>query len=236
MVSSFSANPMNRLSLIDSGIPFDVTTLGAEKPSSIVLFSVGGGGNPERHLPLLISLAENGHKVVAPHFERLATSRPTKEELLLRARRLRMALDSAACPQLPVYGVGHSIGATMLLALGGGQIWLDPQQPLAITPDERIRRLVLMAPPTGFFQAPEALVRVRIPLQVWTGTNDSITPPAQAELLKRCLGDLVDLRVVEGAGHFSFMNTLPPQVEDSLPEREVFLERLKIEIRRFLTL
>ena len=226
---------MSQLSLVDNGLPFDVAIFGAENPSSTVLFSVGSGGNPERHLPLLISLAENGYKVVAPHFERLVTSRPTKEELLLRARRLRLALDFAACPELPVYGIGHSIGATMLLALSGGQLWLGPQQPLAITPDERIRRLILMAPPTDFFEAPEALAQVHTPIQAWVGTNDLITPPAQAESLKQHLGELVDLRIVEGAGHFSFMNTLPPQIEDSLHEREIFLERLTTEILHFLS-
>lgn len=118
--------------------------------------------------------------------------------------------------------------------MAGGQIWMGPQQPLSIATDERLNRLVLMAPPTGFFQAPGALSAVGTPTQVWAGTNDVITPPGQAELLKQRLGILVDLRIIEGVGHFSFMNTLPPQTEDSLPERDVFLDRLAVEIRRFL--
>ena len=111
---------------------------------------------------------------------------------------------------------------------------MGPEQPLCIAADERINRLVLMTPPTGFFQAPRALSAVHIPIQAWAGTKDVITPPVQAELLKQQLGDLVDLHLVEGAGHFSFMNSLPPQIEDTLAGRESFLGNLAEEIRSFL--
>ncbi len=228
------ASTANKVTLNDNGASFDVTRIDAPTKSCSVLFAVGSGGNPERHLPLLNSLAESGCTVIAPHFDRLATPMPTSEELLLRARRLKIALDAVVNPNLPVYGVGHSIGATILLAMAGGQIWMGPEQRLSIAPDVRLNRLVLMTPPTGFFQAPGALSAIHIPSQVWAGTNDVITPPSQAELLKRQLGSLVELRVVEGAGHFSFMNTLPPQTEDPLPEREAFLQCLAVEIRSFL--
>ena len=65
---------VDKLSLIDDSEPFDVTLLEAAKPRGIVLFSVGAGGNPERHLPLLGTLAEQAFAVVAPHFARLASS------------------------------------------------------------------------------------------------------------------------------------------------------------------
>lgn len=225
----------NKITLNDSGIPFDVVRLDATKPSCLVLFSVGSGGNPERHLPLLNSIKDLGCTVVAPYFDRLASPRPTADELLLRVRRLALAMDSVTAPNMPIYGVGHSIGATMLIAMAGGQIWLGPKQQVPVAIDDRLRRLVLMTPATGFFQAPDALATVHIPSQVWAGTNDAITPPQQANLLKQELRDLVDLRIVEGAGHFSFMNTLPPRTEDPLPARETFLEHLAAEISGFLT-
>jgi alpha-beta hydrolase superfamily lysophospholipase len=230
---------IDTVSLSDNGVSFDVTFLEAVKPSCIVLFSVGSGGNPERHLPLLEALAKHGCNVVAPHFERLASPKPTDEELLLRARRLRLALDRAALPNLPITGIGHSIGATVLVTFAGGQIWMGPGHQLQIEPDERLSRLVLMTPATGFFQAPGALddFRVPLPLLIWAGTNDVITPPAQATFLKQSLENrvLVDLRVIDGAGHFSFMNTLPPQTIDPLPNREVFLADLAVAICQFVT-
>jgi predicted dienelactone hydrolase len=227
---------METLSLIDNGTTFLITLLKAAKPVCIVLFSAGSGGNPERHIGVMKSLAENNCTVVAPHFDRLASPNPTEDELLTRARRLGIALDSVANPNFPVAGVGHSIGATILLAMSGGQIWLGVGQQVNIKPDERIGRLVLMAPPIGFFKAPGALKNVHTPMQVWVGTDDQITPPTQSEFLKRTIGDQapVDLQIVDGAGHFSFMNTLPPQTVDPLPNRETFLSDLATEIRRFI--
>jgi hypothetical protein len=39
-----------RLSLVDGAEAFDVTVLEAAAPSRVVLFGVGRGGDPERHL------------------------------------------------------------------------------------------------------------------------------------------------------------------------------------------
>src|SRR5664279_711785 len=115
---------MRKLLLSDGADSFDVALFEAASPSAVVLFAVGGGGNPERHLPLLTSLQESGCAVAAPYFDRLVTPIPTAADLLMRARRLRLALDQIAQLRLPTTGVGHSIGATMLLALAGGQAWM----------------------------------------------------------------------------------------------------------------
>jgi hypothetical protein len=42
------------------------------------------------------------------------------------------------------------------------------------------------------------------------------------------------MRVVQGAGHFSFMNNPPPNTTDSLPNREAFLAKLALEICQFV--
>lgn len=227
---------MEKLTLDDAGQRFEAMLVRAVAPSRIVLFAVGSGGNPERHLPLLTSLAEQGATVVAPYFERLSTARPAGAELELRARRLRIALDSLANGPLPVMGVGHSIGSTLLIALAGGQLWLGPGQLVPVPTDARFDRLVLMTPPTGFFQAPGALDDVTTPIQVWAGAHDQITPPMQIEFLRQALGErvYVDVRVDEKAGHFTFMNTLPPQTNDPHPNREAFLAKLAVEIQDFL--
>jgi fermentation-respiration switch protein FrsA (DUF1100 family) len=96
--------------------------------------------------------------------------------------------------------------------------------------------LALLTPATGFFQAPNALDAVSAPILAWAGTNDTITPPGQAEFLKYALGARlpVEVRVVQDAGHFSFMNTPPPEIIEPLPNRDEFLSNLAEEVRRFV--
>jgi len=125
----------------------------------------------------------------------------------------------------------------MLLALAGGKVWMRQGQPLSIAPDVRIDRLALLAPATGFFQAPGALDAVHTPILAWAGTKDVITPPAQAQLLHDLLGSRVPvyLRITIDAGHFSFMNLPPPHSTESLPNRDIFLEELTAEVCSFVT-
>lgn len=226
-----------RITLKDGELPFDVTVLRAARASRIVAFAVGAGGNPERHLPLLSSLADRGCTVVAPHCERLMAPRPTEDELRLRASRLRLALDFAAEPDLMTVGIGHSLGATVLIALAGGNIWMGPGRQLHLPTGQRIGRLVLLAPATGFFRAPGALAAFCTPVQAWAGKKDDITPLAQVQFLEQVIGNRVrlDLRIVDDAGHFSFMNTLPPKISDPMPDREAFLAKLADEIFSFIT-
>jgi pimeloyl-ACP methyl ester carboxylesterase len=223
----------------DGAESFEVALFDAAAPSAAVLFAVGGGGNPERHLPLLTSLHESGCTVAAPYFDRLVTPTPTEADLLARARRLRLALDQIAQlaqPRLPTTGVGHSIGATMLLALAGGQAWMRDRTRLEIASEPRLARLSLMAPATDFFRAPGALEAVSLPIQVWAASKDVITPPAQAEFLRQALADrvAVDLHVIKDADHFSFMNVRPPQTTESLPNREAFLVELAAKVIGFI--
>lgn len=222
--------------LNDAADAFDVTILEAADPSRVVLFSVGGGGNPERHLPVLTSLADHGCTVAAPHFERMVSPVPTQNDLVLRARRLRLALDYVARPGMKVAGVGHSIGATTLLVLVGAKAWTRAGDCVSVAPDPRLDRLALLAPATDFFRAPDALDGVHVPICAWAGTKDEMTPPAQAAFLKDGIGGRVPVEVliVEGAGHFSFMNAPPPQTVEPLPDRDAFLVGLANQICRFV--
>lgn len=233
-----SSDPPVRLTLMDEGVGhFDVTVLPAVDPSCAVLFAVGSGGNPDRHRELLTTLAGAGCMVVAPHFERIVTHDPEDSLMQLWARRLRLALAAVASPDLPVAGVGQSIGATLLLALAGGQAWTQARQRLPIESCPRLERLVLLSPPTEWFLAPGALDAVRTPILVWVGAKDDKTPVAQSQFLKETLEPrvAVDVRIVEDAGHFSFMNVLPPGVADTLPNREGFLADMAAEVARFVT-
>ena len=158
---------METQSLQDGTEAFEVTIYEAASGSPVVLFAVGSGGQPTRHISLLDSLAKSGFTVVAPHFERLTSPMPSETDLILRARRSSLALDAFVQPGATVAGVGHSIGAATLIALAGAQMWLGPGRRVNIAPDTRLTRLALLAPPTGFFQAPGALDAVRVPILVW---------------------------------------------------------------------
>ena len=221
--------------LQDGGSSFEVSVCNAAPGLPVVLFSVGSGGQPQRLSTLLDALIESGCTVIAPHFERLASTAPTEEELTLRARRLTLALDAFAEPSARVIGVGHSIGAATLIAMAGAQLWLGPGRRVGIAPDHRLARLALLAPPTGFFQAPAALDNVRIPVLAWVGSADSITPPAQTEWLARAMHDwnVVDVRITEGAGHFSFMDVPPPHTTEPLSDKQGFLREYSSEICKF---
>ncbi len=222
--------------LQDGADSFEVSVYEAASGSPVALFAVGSGGQPERHTSLLEALAKSGFTVVAPHFERLTSPKPSETDLMLRARRLSLALDAFVQPGATAVGIGHSIGATTLIALAGGQMWLGPGCLVNITPDSRLTRLTLLAPPTGFFQAPGALDAVRVPIFAWVGSEDSITPPAQTEWLAHAMCDrqMVDVRITEGAGHFSFMDQPPPQTTEPLQNKLAFLAEYSSEVCKFL--
>ena len=239
VVSGFSRTGypevMQRMIINDGPDAFDVTVLRPESPAGVVLFGVGAGGNPERHLPLLEALAANGFTVVAPHFQRIVPASATAADLLLRGRRLKLALEGVAPGAQRVVGVGHSIGATMLLALAGAQMWMPSRNRLGVDRIPSLSRIVMMTPPTRFFEAPGALDLVRVPILVFAGSKDDVTPPAEQEFLRTAIGRRapVEVRVEEGAGHFSFMNVLPPNVDEPLADRDPFLARLASEICAF---
>lgn len=215
---------------------FEVSVRKAATGAPVVLFSVGSGGQPERFSTLLDALAASGCTVVAPHFERLASTTPTEEELTVRARRLTLALDALIEPSARAIGVRHSIGAAILVAMAGAQLWLGPGRCVSIALDRRLARLALLAPPTGFFQAPNALDAVRVSVLAWVGSADSITSPAQTEWLARAMHDwnVVDVRITEGAGHFSFMDVPPPHTTEPHPDKQAFLRDYSNEICKFV--
>ena len=224
--------------ILQDGIEsFEVSVHESTINSPVVLFAVGAGGQPERYATLLDTLAASGCMIVAPHFDRLASPVPKEDELTLRARRLSLALDAFVEPGIAVVGVGHSIGAAILIALAGAQMWLGPGRCVNhITSDSRLTRLSLLAAPTDFFQAPGALDAVKVPVLAWVGSLDSITPPSQTERLVHVMGDwqTVDVRVADGAGHFSFMDIVPPHTIEPLPDKQAFLKAYSSDVCKFV--
>ena len=221
--------------LPDGPASFQVTVFESPAPLRTILFAVGRGGQPARHLPLLHHLAEQGGTVIAPHFDLIPTI-PREEDLQTRARRLELAVQSFAPPAVPLAGVGHSIGATLLLVLAGAHAWTLARQRISRPTPLVFSRLALFAPATDFFRAPGALDSVHTPIVAWVGTHDPITPPAQAEFLRQTLGPRtsVEVRPIEGASHFTFMHDLPPGIEDPFPHRPDFLANLADEVSDFV--
>ncbi len=100
----------------------------------------------------------------------------------------------------------------------------------------RLGRLALLAPPTDFFRRPGALHRIKVPMKIWVGAKDTITPPAQSRFLVDVLAAQasVAVQVDPDAGHFTYMDELPPNVPEPHPDRVTFLAGLADEITAFL--
>ncbi len=231
------SNPVTTTSRAwDGAGDFDVTAIESADPVCIGLFAVGRGGNPSRHLPLLQAVSQRGCTIVAPHFDMLASPVPTEAELNLRIQRLAASIVSYALDGLPIVGIGHSIGAVTLLALAGGEGETRDGQRLICGSTLMFSRLALFAPPTDFFRRPGALRTISVPIRVWAGGRDTITPPDQAFFLREAIGpqNRVDVSVDEDAGHFTYMDQLPPQVRETHPDRRAFLAGLVEEVARFV--
>ena len=221
----------------DGAEAFNVTVVKANQTSKrFVLFAVGRGGNPLRHLPLLRSVAALGCTVIAPHFNMLTSLVPTKEELDRRVRRLEASAAQYFKADLPIVGIGHSIGTVTLLALAGGEAQTLAADTVMSGSKLKFERLALFAPASDFFRRSGALWSVRVPIRIWVGARDSITPPAQAQFLKEVLSlqGPIDICIDEEAGHFSYMDELPPNVTDSHPNRTKFLASLANDVGRFV--
>ncbi len=212
----------------------DALTLGAAKARRVVLFAAGAGGDPERHRPLLKYLAAHGAQVIAPYFEQIIPAETTTAQLLARPLGLVAALREHGAPELPVAVIGHSIGGWAALCLAGATPWASDGTPMDVPREPRVSRLALYTPAVGWFAAPGALDAVTVPTLVYAGELDRITPVEQIRGLTKAPAP-VEITVVPGAGHFSFMNTPPPGLtEDPAFDRNRFLVQLARETQQFL--
>lgn len=72
--------------------------------------------------------------------------------------------------------------------------------------DARIKAAVVAAPGLGFTLVPDGLVKVSVPVQLWSGDLDDKVPYAtNAKLIRDALGSRVDYQAAAGAGHTSFL-------------------------------
>ncbi|MET0322968.1 MAG: alpha/beta fold hydrolase [Duganella sp.] len=198
----------------------------------LVVVSHGNAGTPWAYRELARHLVLAGFVVALPahpgntrHNNNRAN---TAANLANRPRHVTLVIDAAfndpALGPLLAPGrvavIGHSIGGYTALAVAGGKPWTGPYerkthppQPVPVTPDPRVRALVLLAPATAWF-LPEALRDVRLPILMITGDRDVNTPVGHAHNVLDGVADRSQVvhRVFEGAAHFSFMSKFPPEM------------------------
>lgn len=210
-----------------------MVTLEPDNPRGIVLFGAGAGGDPARYRALLESFARSGLVVLAPHCERFNPRTVTTEQMVARPTSMLTALAQRTHDGLPVTAVGHSVGGWAALCLAGAIAWGHDGQPVPVPHEPTISRLVLFAPTVGWFHAPGALAAVRAPMRVFVGTEDTVTPPHTAGVLRQAPAE-VDVQVCPHVGHFDFMDTPPPGTA-SHPQldRAAFLKDLAVRTTAF---
>lgn len=185
----------------------------------------------------------------------------TVENLANRPRHIRTAVDwffdsgkfARFLKPNSVSIIGHSMGGYTALAAAGGIPTSFPHespdgqiQQVIVMPDPRIQALVLLAPASVWFMDKEALNGVSIPILLLVGEKDEITPYFHAQIILEGVPDKAKIRhrVVENAGHFSFLSpfpapmanaAFPPSQDPSGFDRESFHHELNKEILDFLT-
>jgi pimeloyl-ACP methyl ester carboxylesterase len=225
------------LLLLDGDSTFTVTLIAAEEPAGVVFFAAGRGGSPLRHLGLLRAVAKHGYTVVAPHFDLLPLSAPTQKDLDTRIRRLNLALQQYASINQPIFGIGHSLGCVVLLVLAGAKARTRSGHEVASDTQWNFDGLALLAPAVDFFRHPDASLNIDARIHLRAGNQDTIITPDRVLDFKEMLPDLskVEFYLDEDAGHFSYMDELPPNVEDCQPNRQTFLSVLAEEVGAFIS-
>jgi predicted dienelactone hydrolase len=195
----------------------------AEGQFPLVLLSHGSGGWHLLYRSISTHLANNGYVVVAP--EHPGNNRRdnmlvgTDENSIRRPYHASLTLDAVLADsefrghiaEHAIGGIGHSIGAYTMLALAGGEPWSKEALQLSVHRDPRVRAAVLMAPATAWYQPPDALRHVHIPLMLIAGEKDHFTPLWHSELVRDGVPDRAraELRVIANAGHYSFLTPFP---------------------------
>ena len=223
----------------------------------VAVISHGSGGTHILYRTIAMHLAQHGYVVAVPEHpgnNRLDNSLyGTEDNLMNRPRHIRLVLDAiaadaalgaVACIEQAAV-IGHSMGGYTALAVTGGKPWSKEGQPVEVENDARVQAIVLLAPATAWYQPAGSLQDVAVPILMITGELDDITPQWHADLMLERIPDRsrVEHRVVEKAGHYSFLSPFPPKLvaggfaPTQDPEgfdRVAFHAELPEEIRQFL--
>jgi len=230
----------------------------------LVLISHGTGGTPWVYRTLAQYLAQQGFVVGLPEhpFNNRHDNRweGTECNLLARPRHLQLALQhllqmtpfAAALQPDGVGVIGHSMGGYTALALAGGVptsfSWENEggqARELQTVHDPRVKAVVLLAPATPWFMAEGSLRAVQAPVLLLEAEQDVHTTHEHGQIVRSGLAEQQRLthRVIENAGHFSFLSPFPaamtnagfaPSQDPPGFDRARFHEQLFPEIATFL--
>lgn len=230
----------------------------------LVVISHGKGGSHLLYRGLAIHLARHGYVVCLPEhpFDNRNDNSLSGSVATLsnRPRHLRTVVDwaYAAAPFAArlkpdcVAVIGHSMGGYTALALAGGRptstsfdVPAGPPVTLEVARDDRVRALVLLAPATPWFMRENALSQVTLPILMLSAEKDAYTPAFHAEVVLNGVADKSQVRhrIVDGAGHFSFLapfpeamrsGAFPPSQDPQGFDRERFHVALNAEVLDFL--
>jgi predicted dienelactone hydrolase len=231
----------------------------------LILVSHGSGGLHLGYRTLAHHLACNGFVVGMPEHpfnnRNNNTLEGTVENLTNRPRHIWTAInwffDSKKFARFlkpdDVSIIGHSIGGYTALAVAGGVPTSFPHESsdrlsrqISVTPDCRVKALVLLAPASVWFKDVGALSGVKVPILMLVGEKDEYTPYGyHAQIILDGVPDnaKIQYRIVENAGHFSFLSQFPesmtnaafPPSQDPFGfDRENFQHELNAEVLDFL--
>ncbi len=203
---------------------------------TLVVVSHGTGGSPLVYRTLAAHLARNGYVVALPEHpgnnRADNTLADTVANLERRPRDVSAVIDwvlessdyASRCQPRTAAVIGHSLGGYTALAVAGGVPTSfahespdrEPHR-LAVTPDARVKALVLLAPATPWFMHEGALAHVDVPILMMIGDRDEIAPEWHGEIVRRGVPDpaRVEYHPVPNAGHFAFLSSFPPAMTDA---------------------
>ena len=224
----------------------------------LVILSHGSGGSHLIYRTISSYLAKNGFVVAMPeHFGNNRSNNTLAESVLnlqYRPRHISLTIDfvlnnpifAAHIDADKIAVIGHSFGGYAALAVAGGTPWTKERLRVDVQHDARVKALVLLAPAAPFFLAPNALKHVHIPILMYTAQKDAIlSAEYTAGVVLQGVPDpfRVTHRVVENAGHFSFISPFPkslksasflPSIDPEGFDREAFHRVLPAEILAYL--
>lgn len=230
----------------------------------LILISHGSGGGNLLYRTLAHYLALNGFIVGMPEhpFNNFNnnTLEGTVENLESRPRHINIAINwffesekfLRVLKADSISIIGHSTGGCTALSVAGGIPTSLPSESLDGKPKQisvahgrKINSLVLLAPGTIWFKEKGALSEVDIPILMIAAGKDEFIQPFQAQIVLDGVVDSskVEYRIVENAGHFSFLSPFPefmitpgffPAQDPVGFDRQKFHNELNIEILDFL--
>lgn len=233
----------------------------AEGTHPLVLISHGTGGFNLGYRTIAEYLAEHGFIVALPeHYKNNRNDNSlenTDENLTIRPRHISLSVDALLIdPRLSHHIepehyalIGHSMGGYTALAVAGGTPWNFNRERLDISSDSRVKTLILLAPATEWFSPSGSLKEINLPILMLTAEHDKPLPAGWHQrtaniVLSQIDENLIEFRVVENSGHFSFLSPFPEsrRSPDFLPStdpegfnREEFHTELNQEILSFLS-